>query len=324
MTRGFSIARFALAFVVAFNATVAPAAEAYPAKPVRFIVGFPPGGTNDIVTRLLAQKLTETMGQTFVVENRGGANTAIATELVSRAAPDGYVILLNAAGHATNPALMKLKFDSVKDFAFIALVAETQNLLVVHPSLPVRSVKELIAFSKKNPGKLNYASGGTGTTVHLSGELFQLLTGVKWVHVAYKGTGPAVVELIAGQTSLMFPNMPGVIEFARAGRVRALAVSGARRSPAAPEIPTVSESGLPGFEVTAWFGVSAPAKTPRAIVERLNSEIVRAVKSPDLRDRLLAAGAEPVGSTPEEYTAFVQKEIAKWGKVIAAAGIKAE
>ena len=299
-------------------------AQTYPDKSVRFVVGFPPGGSNDIVTRLLAQKLTETMGQTFVVDNRGGANTAIATELVARAVPDGYTIMLNAGGHATNPALMKLSFDSVKDFAFISLVAETPNLLVVHASLPARNVKELIAVSRKNPAQLNYASGGTGTTVHLSGELFQHLTGVKWIHVPYKGTGPALVELIAGQTSIMFPNLPGAIGHARTGKLRALAVTGAKRSPVAPDIPTVAEAALPGFEVTAWFGVSAPAKTPRPILDRLASEIVRAVKSPDLRERLIAAGADPVGSTAEEYAAFVQSEIAKWGKVIAAAGIKGE
>ena len=299
-------------------------AQGYPAKPIRFLVGFPPGGTNDIVTRLVAQKLSETMGQSLVVENRCGANTAIATELLTRVAPDGYTILLNAAGHATNPALMKLNFDPVKDFAFITLVAEAQNLLVVHPSLPSRNVKELIAFSRKHRGQINYASGGTGTTVHLSAELFQYVTGVKWIHIPYKGTGPGVIELVAGQTSIMFPNLPSAIGHARSGKLRSLAVTGSRRSPAAPDVPTVAESGLPGFEVTAWFGVSAPAKTPRAIIDRLNSEFVRALKSPDLRDRLLTAGAEPLGSTPEEYRAFVQSEITKWANVIKAAGIKGE
>jgi tripartite-type tricarboxylate transporter receptor subunit TctC len=306
------------------QATSTSSAQAYPSKPVRFLVGFPPGGSNDIVTRLLAQKLSETMGQSFVVENRGGANTAIATELLARAAPDGYTIMLNAGGHTTNPALMKLSYDPVKDFAFISLVAETPNLLVVHPSLPANNVKELIALSKKNPRKLNYASGGTGTTVHLSGELFQHMTGVKWIHVPYKGTGPALVELLAGQTSIMFPNLPGAIGYARTGRLRALAVTSAKRSAAAPDVPTVAESGLPGFEVTAWFGVSAPAKTPRAILDRLQSEIVRAVKSPDLRERLIAAGADPIGSSADEYAAFIRNEIAKWSKVIAAAGIKGE
>jgi tripartite-type tricarboxylate transporter receptor subunit TctC len=302
----------------------AVAQPAYPSKPIRFLVGFPPGGTNDIVARIVAQKLTENLSQSVVVENRGGANTAIATELMTRAVPDGYTILLNAPGHATNPALMKLSFDPIKDFAFITLVAETPNLVVVHPSFPPRTVKELIALSRKRPGEINYASSGTGTTVHLSAELFQHMTGVKWVHIPYKGGGPAVTELLAGQTSIMFGNLPTAIQYARDGRLRALAVTGGRRSPAVPNVPTVAESGVPGFEVTAWYGVSAPAKTPRAIIERLNSEFVRAIKAGDVQSRLTNAGAEPVGNTPEQYSAFMQNEIAKWAKVIAAAGIKGE
>ena len=303
----------------------APAsAQPYPSKPVRFLVGFAPGGTNDIVARMLAQKLTENMGQSVVVENRAGANTAIATELAARAAPDGYTILLTASGHATNPALMKLPFDPVRDFAFISLAVESQNLAVVHPSFPPRNVQELIAFSKKRPGAINYASSGTGTTVHLSAELFQFMTGVKWVHVPYKGGGPAAIELLAGQTSLMFGNLPTVIQYARGGKLRALAVTGAKRTPAMPEIPTVAESGIPGYEVTNWFGVSAPAKTPRAVVDRLNTEIVRALNIPDLRERLASQGADPVGNTPEQFTAFIQNEIVKWSKVIKAAGIKGE
>jgi tripartite-type tricarboxylate transporter receptor subunit TctC len=299
-------------------------AQTYPAKPIRFLVGFPPSGTNDIVARLVAQKVSELIGQTVVVENRGGANTAIATEVGARAPADGYTILLNAPGHATNPALMKLNFDSVKDFAFITLIAEAPNLVVVHPSLPARSIKELIAVSKKNHGQINYGSSGTGTTVHLSAELFQHMTGVKWVHIPYKGGGPAVIELMAGQTQIYFGNLPTVIGYARAGRLRPLAVTSLKRSVAAPEIPTVDESGVPGFNVTAWYGVSVPARTPRTIIDRLVAEFVRAIRSPDLRDKLVAAGADPAGTTPEQYTAFVQDEIAKWGKVIKAAGIKGE
>ena len=299
-------------------------AQSYPNKPIRFLVGFVAGGTNDIVARALAQKLTETLGQSVVVENRGGANTAIATEAAARAASDGYTILLNAPGHATNPALMKLAFDPVNDFAFISLVAEAQNIVVMHPSFPPRSVQELIALSKKRPGQINVASSGTGTTVHLSAELFQHMTGTRWVHIPYKGGGPAVIELMAGQTQIMFANMPTAIQYVRDGRLRALAVTGARRAPAAPTLPTVAESGVPGYEVTAWYGVSAPAKTPRAIVDRLHAEIVRAVNSPDLRERLTTQGADPIHLTPEQYTVFIQNEIAKWAKVIKAAGIKGE
>ncbi|HKA41796.1 MAG TPA: tripartite tricarboxylate transporter substrate binding protein [Burkholderiales bacterium] len=296
----------------------------YPSKPIRFIVGFPPGATNDFVARALGQKLTEQLGQSLVVENRGGANTAIASEIFVRTPPDGYTIMLNAPGHATNPALMKLPFDPVKDFAFITLAAESQNLVVVHPSFPPRSVKELIAFSKKHPGEINYGSSGTGTTVHLSAELFQAMTGVKWVHIPYKGGGPAVIELLAGHHVLYFGNVPSVIQHVRAGKLWPLAVTGAKRQAAVPDIPTVAESGVPGFEVTTWYGVSAPAKTPRPIVEKLNAEMVRALNSPDLRKQLTNAGADPVGNTPEQYTAYVQNEIAKWGKVIRAAGIKGE
>ena len=318
-------AKVGIASVVVLLSFTAPAvAQPYPGKLVRFLVGFAPGGTNDIIARMLAQKLTENMGQSVVVENRAGANTAIATELAARAAPDGYTILLTGPGHATNAALMKLPFDPVKDFAFISLAVESQNLAVVHPSFPPRNVLELIAFSRKRPGEINYASSGTGTTVHLSAELFQFMTGVKWVHVPYKGGGPASVELLAGQTSLMFANLPTVIQYARSGKLRALAVTGTKRASAMPNVPTVAESGIPGYDVTNWFGVSAPAKTPRAIIERLNSEIVRALNSPDLRERLTSQGGDPVGNTPEQFTAFVQNEIVKWAKVIKAAGIKGE
>ena len=309
-------------FGVALPALAQPAG--YPSKPIRFLVGFTPGGTNDIVARALAVKLTESMGQTVVVENRPGANTAIATELCARAAPDGHTILINSQGHATTPSLTKQSFDPVKDFSFISLLAEAQQLVVVHPSFPPKSVRELIAFSKQRPGEINYASSGTGTTIHLSAELFQFMTGIKWVHIPYKGGAPAVTDMLAGQTSIMFGSMPTVIQFARNGKLRAIAVTGARRAPATPEIPTVAESGVPGYEVTAWYGVSAPAKTPAAIISRLNGEMVRALNLPDIREQLSAQGADPVGSTPEQYTAFMQNEITKWAKVIAAAGIKGE
>lgn len=300
-------------------------AQNYPVKAVRFVVGFPPGGTNDIVARALGQKLTEQMGQQFIIENRGGANTAIASEMFAKtAAPDGYTIMLNAPGHATNPSMMKLNFDSIRDFAFITVAAESQNLLVLHPSFPPRSVKELIAFSKARPGQINYGSSGVGTTVHLSAALFEYMTGVKWVHIPYKGAGPAQVDMLSGQFSLYFGNLPSVIGFARQGRLRGIAVSGAKRSLAAPEMPTIAESGVPGYEVTTWYGVSAPAKTPRAIVDRLHSEILRALKSSDLQSRFKDLGAEPNGNSPEEATAYVQNEINKWAKVIKAAGIKGE
>jgi len=302
----------------------AAVAQTYPVKPIRFLIGFPPGGTNDILARALAPKMSEYLGQPVVIENRGGASTAIATELAARAAPDGYTILLNAAGHATNPALMKLPFDPVRDFAFITLVAESQNLLVLHPSVPARTVKELIAVSKQRPGEINFGSSGIGTTPHLSAELFQYMTGAKWVHIPYKGSGLGLTALLAGEISLYFANVPAVIRHVQAGKLRPIALSGPKRTAAVPGIPTVAESGLPGFEVTSWFGISAPARTPRPVVDRLHGEIVRALNTPDLRERMQGMGADPVGNTPEQYTAFVQNEIVKWGKVIKAAGIKGE
>src|SRR5688572_2278869 len=306
--------------------SVAPVAsgQAYPSKPIRFIVGFPPGGTNDIVARVLAPKLTEQMGQQVIVDNRGGANTAIASDLFVRMPADGYTIMLNAPGHATNPSLMKLNFDPIRDFAFITIAAESQNLLVVHPSFPPRTVKELIAISKKRAGDINYGSSGIGTTVHLSAELFQYMTGVKWVHIPYKGGGPALVGLLSGEFSLYFGNVPTVIRQARDGKLRALATTGAKRTPAAPDIPTIAETGIKGYEVTTFYGISAPAKTPRPIIDRLHGEIVKVLNSPDIRQKLQDLGADPVGNTPEQYTAYMQAEIAKWTKVIKAAGIKGE
>jgi tripartite-type tricarboxylate transporter receptor subunit TctC len=316
--------QLAAAGILAMWAGAAGAQAPYPVKPIRFLVGFPPGGTNDIVARAVAPKFSEYLGQSVVIENRGGANASIATALAAQAAPDGYTILLVAPGHATNPALLKLSFDSVNDFAFITLLAESQNLLVVHPSLPARSVKELIALSKRRPGDINYGSSGTGTTVHLSAELFQFMTGVKWVHIPYKGGGPGLIALIAGEVSLYFGNVPTVIRQAREGKVRAVATTGSKRTPAAPDIPTVAESGVPGYEVTTAYGMAAPAKTPRAILDRLHADAVRAVKSPDVQERLKGLGADPVGNTPEQYTAFMKNEIEKWAKVIKAAGIKGE
>ncbi|HET9405162.1 MAG TPA: tripartite tricarboxylate transporter substrate binding protein [Burkholderiales bacterium] len=320
--RGFTQA---LLVAAAFTAVPAVMAQAYPSKPVRFLVGFPPGGTNDIVARIVAPKLSEFLGQQVVVENRGGANASIAAELTARAAPDGHTIMVVAPGHATNPALLKLNFDSLKDFAFITQLAESQNLLVVHPSFPPRNVKELVAFSKKHPaGTINYGSSGTGTTVHLSAELFQFMTGAKWLHIPYKGGGPGVVALLSGEVSLYFGNVPTVIRQARAGKLRALATTGSKRTPAAPDIPTVAEAGVPGYEVTTAYGMAAPAKISRAILDRLHADIVRTLNSPEVRDKLQGLGADPIGNTPEQYTAFVQNEIAKWGKVIKAAGIKGE
>lgn len=296
----------------------------FPARPVRMIVGFPPGGTNDIIARLVGQKLSEQVGQAIVIENRGGANTAIASEVFVRSAPDGYTIMQVAPGHATNPSMMKLSFDPIKDFQFITVAAESQNLLVLHPSFPPRSVKELIEISKKRPGDINYGSSGVGTTVHLSAELFQYMTGVKWLHIPYKGAGPAMFEFFSGTFVLYFGNLPSVIQHARSGKLRGIAVTGAKRSAAAPEMPTVAESGVPGFEVTTWYGFALPAKTPKAILDYWHGEFVRTLNAPAMRESLVKQGADPVANTPAEATAHVEREMAKWSKVIKAAGIKAQ
>ena len=305
---------------------LAPAVHAqapYPSKPIRFIVGFAPGATNDLVARLLGQKLTEQLGQTVVVENRGGANTAIASAQFVRAAPDGYTLMLNSPGHLTNPSLMKLDFDSVNDFAFITQLAESVNLVIVHPSLPAKSIKELIAISKPRPGQINYASSGTGTTVHLSAELFQYMTGVKWVHIPYKGGGLALQELIAGQTSLSFLNLPTAINIARAGKLRALATTGAKRAGAAPELPTVAESGVPGFEVTTMYGISAPAKTPREVVNKLHAAIAQTLNSPKAREKIEAQGAEVFVKNPDDYAAYLQADAKLMLELIKAANMTA-
>ena len=314
-----------LAIPALLVAQFAAAQANYPTRPIRFLVGFPPGGSNNLVARMISPKLSEYLGQQVVVDNRGGANTAIATEIAANATPDGYTILMNAPGHATNPWLIKkLNFDSIRDFEFITQIGQAQNLLVTHPSFPPRSVQELIAYSKQRPGQVNYGSSGIGTSVHLSAELFQYMAGVKWLHVAYKGGGPGLVALLSGEVSLYFGNLPTVVRHARAGKLRALAVTGLKRAPAAPDIPTVAESGVPGYEVATWWGLSAPAKTPPAILARLHKETVRVLNDSGVREQLQGLGAEIVGSTPQQYAAYVRNEIAKWGKVIKAAGIKSQ
>ena len=300
------------------------AAQTFPTKPIRILVGTPPGGGADFLARGLAPKLTESLGQSIIVENRPGANGAVASELLARSAPDGHTLKINVFGDAVNPSLMKLNFDFIKDFSYVALAGESQNVLASHPSLPATNVKGLIAISRAKPGGVTYGSQGIGASGHLSGELFQYMTGVKWVHVPYKGGAPALIDLLAGNITVSFANIPTAIEHVRSKRLRALAVTGGKRTPAAPDIPTIAESGVPGYEVSNWFGLSATAKTPPEIVTRLNTEIVRAVTSPDLGAALRKGGTEPATLTPAQYTAFIQSEYAKWAKVIKAAGIKGE
>jgi tripartite-type tricarboxylate transporter receptor subunit TctC len=301
-------------------------AQTYPTKSIRLIVPFPPGGSTDLMGRVLGAKLGEAFNQQVIVENRPGASGMIGNELVARAAPDGYMLTMGTIGAmSVNVSLFKsVPYDATRDFAPVSLTGNVENLLVVHPSVPVRNVKELIALAASKPGLLIFASSGTGNAPHLAGELFNQLANVKMVHLPYKGGGPAMIDLVAGQVSLSFASMPSSLPFAKSGKLRAIAVGGAKRSPAAPDIPTVAESGLPGFEVTDWQGLLAPAKTPAAVTERLNRETIRILNERDVKERLAAAGLQVVTNTPAQFADFIRSEIDKWGKVIRAAGIKPE
>jgi tripartite-type tricarboxylate transporter receptor subunit TctC len=288
------------------------------------IIPFPPGGTTDILARIAAQKLSEALGQQVVPDNRPGASGNIGTEVAAKSPPDGYTLVTAPGSTLTiHPSLYaKLPFDPLRDFAPVTILAAVPNLLVVHPSLPVRTVKELIALAKSKPDQLNYASTGAGQSTHLSMELFKYMAGVKITHIPYKGSAPAVTDLLGGHVSLMFDNMPSALPHAKAGKIRALAVSTLKRSPSAPDVPTVAESGIPGFEVSVWFAVLAPAKTSPEIVDRMNKILVKALQSADVREKLSALGAEPIGNTPDQFTAQMKSDIAKWAKVVKAANIK--
>lgn len=300
-------------------------AQSYPTKPVRLIAPSSPGSGVDIVARIVAQKLSESLGQQVVVDNRAGAGANLGAEIAAKAAPDGYTLFMGTPAHAINAGLYRrLNYDIVKDFAPISLVTTGQYVLVVNPSLPAKNVKDLIALAKAKPGQLNYASAGSGNATHLAGELFKSLTKVNVVHVPYKGSGPALTDVIAGQVQFMFSNLTAALPHIKSGRLRALAVTGPRRTPTAPDIPTMIESGVPGYTVTSWFGVLAPAGATKEIVNRLNAELAKVMRSPDMKERLAGEGADPTSSSPAEFTAFLKTEIEKWGKVVKEAGITAE
>ncbi|MGH8724105.1 MAG: Bug family tripartite tricarboxylate transporter substrate binding protein [Burkholderiales bacterium] len=301
------------------------AAQAYPAKPVRIIVNFPAGGIADIYARVISVRVQEAWGQPVVIENRTGAGGNIGAEAVAKSAPDGYTLNMSAVGpHAVNVSLFaKLPYDPVRDFSPIALVLEAEGLLVLHPSVPPTTVSELIAYARANPGKLTFASAGMGTASHLAGELFKSMAKVDMTHVPYKGNVPAITDLLAGQTSLLFATMPTVLPHARAGKLRALATIGATRSAAVPDLPTIGES-LPGFEVNNWIGLFAPAGTPQEIVRRWNGEVLRVMQSPEIQSRLPTEGARFYPKTPEEFAAFVKSEIAKWAPVVKASGARVD
>jgi len=301
-------------------------AGAFPDKPVRFVIGFTPGGPSDILARAVGQKLAERWSQQVVVENRPGAGGNLAAEAVAKSAPDGYTWLLgNNSILATNQSLYrKLPYDPVRDFAPVALVAVQPNILVLHPNVPAASVAELVSLAKQNPGKLNYASSGAGAAAHLAGELFKTMAGVDIVHVPYKGAQPALTDLIAGQVQLMFATSASVIPYMKAGRLRALAVTTARRAPSVPELPTVSEAGLAGFEATTWHGVVVPAATAGDLVQKLNQDINSVLKEKDLSERLAGLGAEVLTGTPRDFTDYIAREIPKWSKVVRDSGARAD
>jgi tripartite-type tricarboxylate transporter receptor subunit TctC len=301
-------------------------AQSYPSKPVRFVVPYPAGGPLDVVARLLGAKVTESVHQPVIVDNKPGAGGNIGADAVAKSAPDGYTILMGAvATHAINPTLYaSIPYDAARDFIPVTQVAATPNVLVVNPSIPAASVKEFVAYAKANPGKLNFGSGSTGSAGHLAGELFKSMAGVDMVHVPYKGAGPAMQDLIGGRIQLMFDNLASSLAQVRAGRVKALAVTTARRSSLAPDLPTIAESGLPGFDISTWFGIFVPAGTPREIVEKLHREFTRALADRDVREKILALGAEPVGSRPEEFAAYIRTEADKYARVIQASGAKAD
>jgi len=302
-----------------------PLAQPFPSKPIRIVVGFTPGGGVDINARLLAPKLTEYFGQQVIVENRPGAGTNIANELVARAAPDGYTLLINTAAIVINMSLYKkVAYDAVRDFAPLSLFSMAPNILVVHASVPVKSAKELVALAKSRPGQLNYSSAGAGTTQHLAGELFNLRAGTKIVHVPYKGSAPSLTALISGEVDLTYANIPAISAHVKSGRLRPLANLGSKRSDQLPQVPTMKEAGVAGVEVVVWYGLFAPAATPRDVVAKLSEAIARAARSPDMQQRLIDLGAEPVGNSPAEFGKLLREELARWSEVVKVSGARVD
>ena len=311
--------------LLAFALVALPAYSQYPTRPIRLVVPFPPGGGTDTMARAIAPKISEILGQQIVPENRGGAGANIGAEVAAKSAPDGYTLMLATITNAIGATLYtRLNYDLVRDFSTITRLATTPHILVVHPSVPVKTVKEFTAFAKARPGQLTYSSSGAGSAAHLAGELFSSLTGTKMVHVPYKGGGPSMIALVGGEVSVCFATMPSAVGYVRAGRLRGIAVTTDKRSPAMPDLPTIAETGVKGYEAGSWYGLSAPAGTPRDIINRLHAATIKVMALPEINERLAKAGFEVVTSTPEEFAAFTKSEIQKWGKLVKATGLKAD
>jgi tripartite-type tricarboxylate transporter receptor subunit TctC len=325
LRRALRLIPLVLGVVLAPGPAGAQAPDSWPSRPIRFILPFPPGGGTDILGRLIAERLTANLGQPVVTENRGGAGGNVGAEAAAKSAPDGYTIVLVAPSLTISPSLYsKLNYDPVKDFAPVSLVATVPNVMVTNPAVPANTLAEFIRLAKSKPGEMNFGSGGSGTSNHLAGELFNIVAGVKLVHVPYKGVNLAMNDVLSGRIQLVVIGIPATVPNIKAGKLRALALVAPRRSPVLPDVPTVAEAGLPNFEVTTWYGILAPAGTPRPIVVRLNAELAKIMHSPELKERLDALATDPVTSTPEEFAGLIKREIAKWREVVREAGLKAD
>jgi tripartite-type tricarboxylate transporter receptor subunit TctC len=318
------LSRLLKAGAVLLALTVGAAAADYPDKPIRLIIPFPPGGSNDVVGRLVARHLSDVLGQQVFVDNRGGAGGTIGTEFALKSAPDGYTLLVVSLAHAVNPWLYKLPYDHAKAFVPVASFGSGTNVLVVNPELPIHSVKELVAFAKAHPGELNYASAGVGSFQHLGGELFKLMAGVDIVHVPFRGGGPALVDVLGGHTKIMFSSLIQTTPHIKTGQLRALGTGGAKRNPVLPDVPTIAEAGVPGYEANNWWGMLAPAGTPPAIVDKLNAAVSKALDAPELKEQFAKEGASVVKMTPAEFGKYIESETEKWGKVVKEGHITAQ
>jgi tripartite-type tricarboxylate transporter receptor subunit TctC len=316
---------FWLTCLAAGLAWAADASAQYPSRPVRLILAFPPGGGTDTLGRILAPRISQGLGQQVVVENRPGGGANIGAEVAAKSPPDGYTMFMATTAHSVSATLYKkLGYSLVRDFAGVVLLANTPNIVVVHPSVPVKSIKELIAFARARPGQLDFASSGSGSQPHLAGELFNSMAGTRMHHIPYKGGGPAVVALVAGEAAVGFATAPSVVHFVKSGRLRGLAITSLQRSPLLPDLPTVDESGVRGYEAGPWYGFLVPTGTPRDAITRLNAESLKAMTYPEVKERMAATGLTPLGSTPEEFGALIRSEVEKWGKVVKATGMRVD